>query len=740
AVGAAEWPALQAICASQNVEAVSIGTFEASGRLRLHYGATLVADLSKNFLHEGIPQRLMDADLMSAKGSKGPSPFRPKKPKKWAAREESNFTPALLALLAHPNIRSKEAIVRRYDHEVQGGTAVKPFVGVANHGPSDAAVIVPLTYPAQKAPASDGAVRGAALSAGICPRYGELDPYAMAWAAIDEAMRNAVCVGADPDQVALLDNFCWGKPTLPDRLGSLVQAAHGCYDAAVAYGAPFISGKDSLNNEYLGADGRPHAIPGTLLISALGIVPDVNRTATMDLKQAGNLLYLVGDTNAELGGSHYQEVATANVDAATAIAPQPVANPLRRLRAIHQAIRQQLVQSCHDCSEGGLGVALAEMCLAGRLGAIVDLDAVPGEPLADDGILFAESAGRFVIEVWPTDAPEFEALFADVPLARIGVVGNAGPVPTLQVLGVNGQTVIQADVSTLEQAWRGSLAPTVQHASVAASKTPAPRPASRPLATAKPRVLIMHANGTNRDRDAALACELAGATPEIVHINQLLAGERQLLDYQMVVLPGGFSYGDDLGAGVLWALDLHQRLGDDLTQFAATGRPMLGICNGFQALVKAGLLPGGQFQAASARTTTLTNNAAGHFECRWVYLRPNPASPCLFTQGLDQLIYCPVAHGEGRFIADPATLAAGDKIALTYVDAAGGSAVYPLNPNGSVLNVAGICNQAGNILGLMPHPEDHIFGWQHPRSHRRPTTGEPGFSGLRLFEQGVRQC
>jgi phosphoribosylformylglycinamidine synthase len=248
-------------------------------------------------------------------------------------------------------------------------------------------------------------------------------------------------------------------------------------------------------------------------------------------------------------------------------------------------------------------------------------------------------------------------------------------------------------------------------------------------------VLILHANGTNRDREAALACELAGAQPEIVHINQLLAGERRLLDYGMVVLPGGFSYGDDLGAGVLWAAELRLRLGEDLTNFAATQRPILGICNGFQALVKTGLLPGGQLTAH--RTATLTNNASGHFECRWVYLQPNIASPCVFTQGLNELIYCPVAHGEGRFISDAAQLDP-NRVALTYVDLVDAEISYPANPNGSVLNIAGICNAAGNVLGLMPHPEDHVFFWQHPRWRR----GEAGLIGLRLFEEGIRyaQC
>jgi phosphoribosylformylglycinamidine synthase len=204
----------------------------------------------------------------------------------------------------------------------------------------------------------------------------------------------------------------------------------------------------------------------------------------------------------------------------------------------------------------------------------------------------------------------------------------------------------------------------------------------------------------------------------------------------MLVIPGGFSYGDDLGAGTLWALDLKERFDEELAQFVQSGRPVLGICNGFQALVKAGLLPGNG-QAVEQRTVTLAANELGQFECRWVYLRPNPNSPNIFTCGLEQLIYCPVAHGEGRLAVDgietAENLEANKLIALTYVDETGNPALYPANPNGSILNIAGLSNSAGNVLGLMPHPEDHIFPWQHPRHHR----GDQGMSGLRLFENAI---
>ena len=241
----------------------------------------------------------------------------------------------------------------------------------------------------------------------------------------------------------------------------------------------------------------------------------------------------------------------------------------------------------------------------------------------------------------------------------------------------------------------------------------------------KPKILILHASGTNRDHEAAWACELAGGQPEIVHINQMrdTPSVKKLTGYQMLVVAGGFSYGDALGAGKRLALNLTLGLEDDLTRFIEQGKPVLGICNGFQALVKAGLLPNLQ----TDQTTTLTHNQRGHFECRWVTLTHNPASPCVFTRTLTEPIYCPVAHGEGRFVAN--NNLPDSTIALRYEGEG-----YPANPNGSVDNIAGICNQSGTILGLMPHPEDHIVPWQHPRW----TRGERGQLGLPLFEAGVK--
>ena len=251
----------------------------------------------------------------------------------------------------------------------------------------------------------------------------------------------------------------------------------------------------------------------------------------------------------------------------------------------------------------------------------------------------------------------------------------------------------------------------------------------------KPKALILHATGTNRDLDAAQALELAGASPEIVHLNQLRRGERRWQDYQLLLVPGGFSYADALGAGRLFALDLNAYFAAEVRQFVDSGKPVIGICNGFQALVKAGILPGGK----AGTQATLTFNARGQFECRWVTLAPH-SRKCLWTRGLLQTIYCPVAHGEGNFVMSKPEnvelLRSSDQVALVYAwpDGTPARGLYPANPNGSVADVAGVCNPQGNVLGLMPHPEDHIRPDQHPRW----TRGESGNTGLALIQNGVK--
>jgi phosphoribosylformylglycinamidine synthase len=264
----------------------------------------------------------------------------------------------------------------------------------------------------------------------------------------------------------------------------------------------------------------------------------------------------------------------------------------------------------------------------------------------------------------------------------------------------------------------------------------------------KPKALILQARGTNRDFDVADALALAGANPEGVPLNTLRAGKKRFLDYQMLVLAGGFSYADALGAGKLLALDLNAYFADEITAFVTAGKPVIGICNGFQALVKSGILPGSSpspltplplGEGQMGQGVTLTFNAQGHFECRWVTLAPI-SQKCIWTKGLDDNITCPIAHGEGNFqttsLFPLSSFVAQDQIALTYIlpDGSPARGEYPDNPNGSTLDIAGICNPQGNVLGLMPHPENHIYPYQHPQWTRGVQAG----SGLVLFQNGVK--
>jgi phosphoribosylformylglycinamidine synthase len=346
-----------------------------------------------------------------------------------------------LRILGSPNVCSKEWIIRQYDHEVQGGSVLKPLVGVHDDGPGDAAVVMPVL----------GSWTGLAVGCGLNPHYGDLDPYAMAAATIDEAVRNVVAVGADPARVALLDNFCWGNTDRPEVLGSLVRAAEACRDVAVAYGMPFISGKDSLNNEYHSGD-RHIVIPPTLLISALGRVPDVRRCVSMDLKGPGNLLFLVGATKDEMGGSHFHLVRGL----AGGAVPRPdLALAPRFFAGLHAAIGRGVVRSCHDLSEGGLAVAVAEMAFAGGVGADLTHAGGAASALTDEVLLFSESTTRFVVEVAPGDAATLrECLGPEVPLGQLGQTCKE---PRLRIAGASGEWVVWASLDQLKEAWQKPL-------------------------------------------------------------------------------------------------------------------------------------------------------------------------------------------------------------------------------------------------------------------------------------------
>lgn len=388
--------ALAKRCDRAGVGWADIGSFTGDGVLVVRNNGEKVAELDTAFLHDGRPQREMSASLPDPKRSHA------------TTRTVDDPAATLLALLRHPNIASKAATIHRYDHEIMGATIVRPLIGAASDGPADGVVL-----------ANPTEMHGVAIGIGVNPWHGSHDPEGMAFNAVDEAVRNVVAVGADPSKIALLDNFSWGDPRRESTLGDLVAAVDGCCAAAYMFGAPFVSGKDSLNNEYVGADGERHAVPPTLVITAVGHVPDADRCVTPDLMSPGNVLMLVGSTETEFAGSHLDLVHGAPDDVGVAPAPDPDA--AMHYLHLHSAIQAGLIVSCHDVSEGGLSVALAEMCIAGRLGA--SISDLPHEDLVT--ALFSESAGRLVVEVEPRSVPAFMRIM-DNDALHLGEVSESG--------------------------------------------------------------------------------------------------------------------------------------------------------------------------------------------------------------------------------------------------------------------------------------------------------------------------
>jgi len=447
---------LLAICEAEDVEASVIGTFSDDARLVVRYENTVVGELDMAFLHEGLPQTTRQATWTHAAAARNVAAGVPADRSRagaqcsqWPAgtptatgtsagtsrdtglpavahslgggQPVADLSRELLDLLGEYNIASKEWIIRQYDHEVQGGSAVKPLCGPGD-GPGDAAVLRPLL----------SSWRGIAIGCGLCPHVSDDDPYWMALRAVDEALRNVVCVGADPDRVAILDNFCWGGCDTPEAMGALVRTCKGAYDAAVAYGLPFISGKDSLNNQFsqdpsqarrLGLPERI-AIPGTLLISAVGVIEDVRRCVTVDLKEPRRPLALVACPADRCGLEKASETH----------------------KSVSRAIRDGGVSAAHDSSDGGLAVAIAEMCIAGERGARIELDEVPGGDAAVK--LFDEYPTGYVLECASAEQ-----------VRRIGGVqlGNVTQEPRLVVTS-SGTTLMDIDVTTLAGAWRDPLA------------------------------------------------------------------------------------------------------------------------------------------------------------------------------------------------------------------------------------------------------------------------------------------
>jgi phosphoribosylformylglycinamidine synthase len=415
------------------VESTVLGEFDGSKHFEFYYNGKCIGSLAMEFLHQGVPQKQMRGVW---KPKTGTDPVIP---------APTNYADLFKTMLGRLNICSKEdAIVRRYDHEVQAGSIIKPFMGAMRDGPSDAGVVKPLFK----------SWEGLAISHGICPRYSDIDTYWMVANAVDEAVRNAVCSGADPDYMAGLDNFCWamgfGDEDERQYTGALVRANKALYDITTAYKVPCISGKDSMKNDYRIGNTKV-SVPPTMMYSLVGKLPDVRKAVSMDVKNPGDFIYILGLTKAEIGATEYLDqlghtgVSVPKVDFGSAIS---------RYRKLFQAIQKGLVASAHDCSDGGLGIALAESAFAGNLGMEIELQDVPQEGVnREDILLFSESASRIIVTVKPEKAAEFEKTMKGTIFAKIGQVKG----DSLILHALNGSELMKIPVTELKQAWQKTL-------------------------------------------------------------------------------------------------------------------------------------------------------------------------------------------------------------------------------------------------------------------------------------------
>jgi len=430
----------------REVEATVLGRFTNSGKFHVLYEGRTVAYLDVDFLLDGHPRKRMQATWKRPRYEE-PTFSSPK-----------DLGEMLHKMLGRLNICSKEYVIRQYDHEVQGSAVIKPLVGVKNDGPSDAAVLWPVEMMRKNSK------RGVVIANGINPNYGDIDTYHMAALALDEAIRNAVAVGADPERIAVLDNFCWSSSDDEFRLAQLVRACRALYEYAIAFGTPFISGKDSMYNDFQGElDGKrvKISVPATILISALGIIHDIEQAVTMDVKEPGNLVYLLGETREELGGSEYFSLMGEELRGERFIGngvPKVDAPRAKQLYLVlHRAMEEGLVRACHDCSEGGLAVAAAEMAFAGGLGMELDLRQILGAAhfRREDFMLFSESPSRLLVEVRPENKKRFESLLQGCVWSKFGKTLETGK---FGVIGLQGKPVIREDIEELKASWKRPLA------------------------------------------------------------------------------------------------------------------------------------------------------------------------------------------------------------------------------------------------------------------------------------------
>ncbi len=660
-----------------DVEGSVIGKYTDSGKFTARYKGRAVVHLDMDFLHDGVPKMKLQAEW------KHPHYEEP------VFHAKDDYTADLLSILSRDNIRSQEWINRQYDHEVQGLSVVKHIV--AHDGLSDA-VINRVEH---------GSNEGVVVSMGFNPRLSKIDSFHMASNSLNEAIQRNIAVGGSLDMMWLNDNFCWPNPIYdeksnPDgkyKLAQLVRANQALHDYALAFNAACISGKDSMSMDGIlkaaGESKKVSALP-SLLFTLNARMPDVRKAVTMDVKFPGDLVYVIGETRNELGASEYLDM---NNFVGNDVPEVDAEELIGRYNKHAEAALRGLIASSHGIYRGGLAVALAQSSFAGDFGIEANFES----NLSPEALLFSETAGRFVITVNPENRPAFEKIMG----SEASLVGRVREDNSFAI-GINGRQVINADISALKAAWRGMI-PEGNTDSGDLLYEDAERLASLSFSRTSVRAAVLWGYGINCDAETMHGLEVAGAIPERIHINELISGKKKLSEYDMMFLPGGFSFGDDIASGKVYANKLKVYLEPQVKSFVESGRPVIGVCNGAQIGIKYGMVN------EDSQEATFTFNDSGKFECRWVVLEELHKSP--FTKGIGS-IAVPVAHGEGKFAMTDKGLYEMHGMEQLILQYDGSS--YPRNPNGSEDDVAAVSNVKGNVLLMMPHPERNLYFESHP--------------------------
>lgn len=713
------WPTLKKLFEKRGVEATVIGTFTKNGKCLVTYKGQKVMDMSMKFLHEGLPLQT----LHTAKWK--PHLENPK------VSKEINLSATALQLLTRPSIASTAFLSQQYDHEVQGTSVLKPLQGKGSVN-ADTTVIRPLP----------NSLKGVAVSQALYPGLSDLDPAAMSAATIDTAIRNLVVTGADIHSIALLDNFCWCSSQDPERLSQLKSAVKSCYDTAVAYGTPFISGKDSMFNDFHGFDefGKKIKVsaPPTLLISSLAVVENVTQVISLDAKVAGDLIYVLGETKDELAGSEVFRILAEEQKTNDLGTKVPVVNSKKNLqlyKKYFQCVKKELISSGQSVSRGGLFTALFKTSVGGQLGLEISLKKLKGSWSSSFSALFSESQGRILVTVSAKNQKAFEKIMKNEAVSLLGKVTQNS---LLTIHGKNQKVAVQLPLAKMQAAYFGTFAENQNLRKPSA-------PIAKKTLTSQPKALILTGYGINCEEETSFALQTAGAKTTICHINDLIDQPNLLKQSEILAIPGGFSFGDDTGSGNAFAQKMKNRLWKEVAHFVEADHLVIGICNGCQILANLGLFPTFD-RAYGSREVALLHNDNNIYSDRWVDIAIENETPWLQEMTSFSL---PIAHGEGKVFAQDEVLekleAHGQVAGRYFSGEVCQHFQLPTNPNGSAHQIAALTDPSGRVFGIMPHPERALHFTQLPHwtylkeKYRREGKEIPEFGpGLQIFKNAVR--